>query len=131
VARGPAGKQFSWNAQILADEPNRRIEWRSVEGSDIDMGGIVRFDPAPLGKGTVLHVELRYRPPAGRFGQAVATLLGREPGQETQNDLRRFKSVMETGEVVTTYGQPAGHTTMRKVRERAGLTAQPEPVEVW
>jgi uncharacterized membrane protein len=99
-ARGPAGMTIEWDAEIIDDRPNQLIAWRSLEGADVDSQGIVRFTRAPGGRGTEVHVELRYDPPAGRLGAAVAKLFGREPGQQIAGDLRRFKQVLEVGEVV-------------------------------
>lgn len=99
-ARGPAGKLFEWDAEIVENRPNELISWRSTPGADVDNAGSVRFERAPGGRGTLVRVNLRYDPPAGMVGATIATLLGREPGQEVTDDLRRFKQVLETGEVV-------------------------------
>lgn len=99
-AVGPAGAMFEWDAQVGETRPNELITWRSLPGADVDNAGSVRFERAPGGRGTLVRVNLRYDPPAGALGKAVATLFGREPGQEVQEDLRRFKQVMETGEVM-------------------------------
>jgi uncharacterized membrane protein len=84
------------------------IAWRSLEGADVDSVGSVRFERAPGGRGTVVKVEKRYRPPAGMGGATVAKLLGEGLEWEIKNGLRRFKQIMEVGEVITTEGQPAG-----------------------
>jgi hypothetical protein len=47
-----------------------------------------------------VHVELEYEPPGGKLGSIVAKLFGEEPGQQVAGDLRRFKQVIEVGEVV-------------------------------
>ena len=121
VAKAPGGTTVEWDAEITDDQPNRRIAWRSVEGADVQNAGSVRFEPAPGGRGTVVNVELRYSPPGGAAGVAIATLLGREPGQQIQDDLRRFKQMMEIGEVVTTEGQPSGRRTSTSWKyDRAG-----------
>jgi uncharacterized membrane protein len=100
TAKGPAGKTFSWEAEITEDRPNELISWRSMPGADVYNAGTVRFLPAPGGRGTELRVDLKYDPPAGLFGASVAKLLGKEPGEQIEGDLRRFKQVMETGEVI-------------------------------
>jgi uncharacterized membrane protein len=99
-ARGPGGKLFEWEAETLEDRPNELIRWRSLPGSQVETEGSVRFERAPGGRGTLVRVNLRYDPPAGAVGSMIATLFGREPGQEVQEDLRRFKQVLETGEVM-------------------------------
>jgi uncharacterized membrane protein len=108
TARGPAGTRVEWDAEIFEDRPNELIAWRSLDGADVDNVGTVRFDRAPGGRGTVVRVNLQYRPPAGIIGKVVAKLFGEDPEWQIKDDLRRFKQVMETGEVVTTEGQPAG-----------------------
>jgi uncharacterized membrane protein len=108
VAKGPAGKAVEWEAEITEDRPNEMIAWRSVEGSTVDNSGAVKFQPAPGGRGTIVHVELNYRPPAGLLGATLAKLLGEEPQVQVDGDLRRLKQLLESGDIVTTEGQPAG-----------------------
>lgn len=108
VVKAPAGRTVEWDAEITEDRPDEAIGWKSAEGADVENSGTVRFEPGPAGRGTVVRVRLRYRPPAGALGAAVAKLFGEEPRQQAQEDLRRFKRVMEIGEVPTTEGQPAG-----------------------
>ena len=107
-ATGPAGGRIEWEAEITDDRPNEFLAWRSIEGADVGHEGSVRFAPAPGGSGTFVTVEMRYRPPLGTLGAAVAAWFGEDPAQTVKMDLRRFKQVMETGEVITTQGQPAG-----------------------
>ena len=100
VACGPAGYTVEWDAEIINDEPNALIAWRSLEGSDVDHAGSVRFVPAPGGagdRGTEVKVVMDYIPPAGRLGALIAKLFGEEPQQQIQEDLRKFKRIMETG----------------------------------
>jgi uncharacterized membrane protein len=111
VAKGPAGTTVEWDAEITEDRPNELIAWRSLEGSDVDCVGFVRFERAPGGRGSIVRVEMRYRPPAGRVGATVARLLGEGPEWRIKDDLRRFKQIMEAGEVITTEGQPAGRAS--------------------
>jgi uncharacterized membrane protein len=99
-ATGPGGKTVEWDAEVIDDQPNTRIAWRSLEGSDIDNSGFVQFDRAPGGRGTLVRVELRYTPPGGLVSATLAKLFGEEPGQQVADDLRAFKQVLETGEVV-------------------------------
>ena len=108
VAKGPGGKWLEWDAEVVNDKPGQLIAWQSCEGSDVDHWGVVRFVSAAGGRGTQISVELEYEPIGGAFGATVAKLLGEEPGQQIAEDLRRFKQLMETGEVPTTEGQPRG-----------------------
>ena len=107
-ATGPAGSTVQWDAEITEDRSNEMIAWRSTEVSDIDHSGVVRFEPAPGNRGTMVSVEMQYRPPGGTIGSAVAAWFGDDLPYSIKMDLRRFKQVMETGEVITTEGQPAG-----------------------
>lgn len=96
----PFGTTVEWTAEIVEDRPNQLISWRSVEDSQVPNSGTVRFAPAPGGRGTEVQLEIRYDPPAGAVGATIAKLLGREPSQQVDGDLRRLKQVLETGEVV-------------------------------
>ncbi len=113
-ATGPAGTTVEWDAEVVDDVPNHLIAWRSLEGADVPNSGSVRFTPAPRGFGTEVTVELEFRLPAGALGAAVSKLFGEEPGQQLRDDLRRFKQVIETGEVVRSDGSPDGTRTQRQ-----------------
>jgi uncharacterized membrane protein len=105
VAKGPLGTHVEWDAETYNENPNEMIAWRSLEGADVDSTGSVHFTPAPAGRGTEVRVVLKYNPPAGKLGAAVAKLFGEEPQQQIRDDLRRFKQLMETGEIATIEGQ--------------------------
>ncbi|MGI8854246.1 MAG: SRPBCC family protein [Thermomicrobiales bacterium] len=107
--KGPAGKSVEWDATIINDIANELIAWKSTD-AEIANAGSVRFRSAPGGRGTEVTVNLEYDPPAGKAGMLVAKLFGEEPTQQVQDDLRRFKQVMEAGEVLTTDGQPTART---------------------
>jgi uncharacterized membrane protein len=95
-----AGTTFEWEAEITSDQPGRFIAWRSLENSDIDNSGEVQFEHAPGRRGTYVRVEMEYLPPGGAVGRAMAKLFGKSPEQLIATDLRRFKQIMEVGEVV-------------------------------
>ena len=99
-ARGPVGTSFEWEAETIADEPNSLISWRSVEGSSVYNSGNVRFERGPGGRGTIVKVEVDYTPPGGMVGVAAAKLLMSDPQQQMDTDLRVFKQILETGEIV-------------------------------
>jgi uncharacterized membrane protein len=107
IAKAPAGTRVEWDAVIHNEIDNELIGWRSLPGSDINHAGSVHFTPTAQG-GTEVRVVLSYEPPAGKLGAAVAKLLGEEPSQQVQDDLRRFKQVMEALEVQGNSRQPAG-----------------------
>jgi len=102
IARGPAGIDVEWDAEIINEEPDRLISWRTVGEADVDSSGTVLFVPAADARGTRVHVNLDYIPPAGRVGQAVAKIFGDDPAQLIRDDLRRFKQLMETGDIPAT-----------------------------
>ncbi|HYR30049.1 MAG TPA: SRPBCC family protein [Thermoanaerobaculia bacterium] len=108
VAKGPAGKSVDWEAEIINEVTNELIGWRSMEGSEVDNAGSVTFKPATGGRGTEVKVLLRYDPPAGRFGARISKLLGEDPAVNVQEDLRRLKMLIETGEIATIEGQATG-----------------------
>ena len=110
VAKAPAGTTVEWDAEIYNEKENELIAWRSLSNADVDNAGSVHFEPATGGRGTVVRVSLKYDPPGGFLGATVARLFGENPEQQIEDDLRRFKQVMETGEVTTTTDQPTGRT---------------------
>jgi uncharacterized membrane protein len=93
IVRGPANTHYEWDAEIHNAKENELIAWRSLDG-DVNHAGSVHFRPV-AGGGTEVRVELRYEPPAGKVGAAIARLLGEEPNQQVEEDLQRFKEVME------------------------------------
>jgi uncharacterized membrane protein len=108
VAKAPAGTEVEWDAEVIDEELDEFISWRSVEGSEIHNAGSVRFKDAPADRGTEIEVEFVYDAPAGKVGAIIAKLFGEEPTQQVTDDLRRFKQVMETGEVVRSEGSLEG-----------------------
>ena len=99
-AKAPAGTTVEWDAEITDDRPNEQIAWRSLENADVHNTGSVRFERAAGNRGTKVTVEVYYDAPGGAIGAALAKLFGEEPSQQVQDDLRIFKQVMETGEMV-------------------------------
>jgi len=112
IAKAPAGRTVEWDAEIITDEPNEVIGWRTLDGADVISAGSVRFKPTGKDDESMVHVRLQYEPPAGKFGAAIAWMFGNEPSQSIREDLRRFKALMETGEIPTTAGQPRGKQSM-------------------
>ena len=106
VARGPAGLHVEWDARIINEIDGRLIAWQSLEGSTVSTAGSVNFRETP--RGCEVRVNLQYNPPAGKIGAAFAWLFGREPSIQIRDDLRRFKQLIETGEIPTIEGQPVG-----------------------
>ncbi|HEY9747560.1 MAG TPA: SRPBCC family protein [Allocoleopsis sp.] len=105
IASAPLGNSVEWDADIIQEEENRFIAWASAENADIDNSGFVRFQPATGGRGTEVKVVMEYNIPGGAVSAAIAKLLGEEPEQQIGDELRRFKMLMEAGEIATTEGQ--------------------------
>ncbi|MCT8266292.1 SRPBCC family protein [Afifella sp. JA880] len=101
VVRGPAGESVEWDAIITEDEPGRRFSWESTEGAMIRNRGTVEFLDGPAGRGTWVRATIAYDPPGSALGKWVAKLFQAEPKLQVRRDLRRFKQLMETGEVST------------------------------
>lgn len=116
VARAAAGLNIEWDAELVEDKQGEAIAWRSVEGAQMENSGTIRFDRATGGRGTVVRLDVRYDPPAGRLGSLFAKVLGRDPGQELHEGLRRFKQHMEAGEIPTTEGQASGYAGLAMLR---------------
>jgi uncharacterized membrane protein len=93
VARGPIGNDAEWDAEIINEIPNELIGWRSVDGSKVSNAGSVHFTPSA--GGTEVKVVLRYDPPAGKVGAAIARIFGEGPAHQVAEDLRQFKRLIE------------------------------------
>src|SRR5581483_3669803 len=104
VAKGPAGRRVTWDAEVVDERPNELIAWRSLDDADVRNAGSVTFERGPGGRGTTIRVSLTYAPPGGKFAAVIAKLFGEEPGQQVNDDLRRLKQLMEAGEVPTIDG---------------------------
>jgi uncharacterized membrane protein len=129
-AKGPAGMEVEWEAMIVADVPGEVITWRSLENSDVDNAGAVRFEQAAGGRGTIVRVNFEYNPIAGVLGAAVAKLFGEEPNQQLDDDLRRFKQVLEVGEVVVSDATLLGTGYMQQRPGRPAAASELEGVEM-
>jgi uncharacterized membrane protein len=107
VTGSPGGGTMEWDAEIVDERENALIAWRTLDGADVAHAGEVRFDRAPGDRGTEVTLILSYDAPGGKLGAIIARLLGREPGQQVEEDLRSFKQMMEASEIPTTAGQPS------------------------
>lgn len=104
AAEGPAGMTVEWEAEIVEDRKNELIAWRSVEGSQVHHCGEVTFRQPPHRQGTEVRVQMEFCPPGGILGELAAKLFGKDPGQQIKDDLRAFKQVLETGELLESDG---------------------------
>jgi uncharacterized membrane protein len=97
-----------WDAEIVQEQENIRIGWRSLPGSEVENSGEVNFTDAPAGLGTVVRAKISYHPPLGVAGELAAKLLNPAFKELVKQDLRRFKRLLEAGEIPTIIGQPSG-----------------------
>ena len=111
VVKAPAGQTVEWDAIVTEDREGEYIAWTS-ENADVTNGGRVEFRDAGE-RGTVVSAVIHYDPPAGIVGKIVAKMFQREPAIEMRRDLRRFKQLMETGEIAT-------NVKTRSEREKEG-----------
>lgn len=100
VVKAPAGRTVEWDAKITEEKAGELIAWTSAEGADVPNSGRIEFRDAGA-RGTIVTATIAYDPPSGLMGKAIAKLFQREPAIQARRDLRRFKQLMETGEVAT------------------------------
>jgi uncharacterized membrane protein len=115
VVSGPGEIDIDLVAEVTEDIPGERIAWRSTENSDIDHEGWIEFRDNAFGRGTEVRAFLSYDPPAGVVGKVVAKVMQREPRIQIRRELRRFKQLMETGEVSTSKAPDAAPRADRHV----------------
>jgi uncharacterized membrane protein len=113
VVKAPGDRTVEWDARITEDRPNLSLAWASEEGADVANSGRVEFRDAGA-RGTVVTATIAYDPPVGVVGKLIAKMFQREPAIQARRDLRRFKQLMETGEIAT-----ASWTAGQLAEERA------------
>jgi uncharacterized membrane protein len=124
VAKGPMAMRLEWTSEITADRPGEELAWRTLDDSGAAHAGSVKFEAAPAGRGSIVRISLHYSPLGGALGAGLVKLLGHDPQSLLREDLRRFKQVMETGEIPTTRGQPTGRRSLfGRVTQQWGLTS--------
>jgi uncharacterized membrane protein len=112
VVKAPAGATVEWHARLTEEVENEVLAWETEEGADVPNAGRVTFRDAGE-RGTVVTATISYEPPAGFIGKVVAKMFQREPAIQARRDLRRFKQLMETGEIAT-------NATTRQQLEKEG-----------
>ena len=112
VGKSPLGLRLEWDAEILEEREGQLLSWCSLPGSEVQNAGTVFFDPATGGRGTVVRASLDYQVPGHLLGQAVGKMLSGATQQQVKEDLKRFKELMETGEIATTNGQSHGKRSL-------------------
>ncbi len=97
----PGGRQVEWDSILTEDQPGSLLAWESVEGASVRNSGRIEFRDSGNNRGTIVTATIVYDPPAGNLGKVVAKLFEKEPHIQVRRDLRRFKQLMEAGEVAT------------------------------
>lgn len=108
VAKGPRGTTIAWDMETIEDVENERIVWRSIDAQEVMRSAIVSFATAPGERGTEVTMVLDAEPRKGLFGKRPTLLQCEASELKLRSDLRRFKQLMEAGEIPTTVGQPSG-----------------------
>ncbi|HVY81401.1 MAG TPA: SRPBCC family protein [Steroidobacteraceae bacterium] len=123
VAQMPGGARLEWDSRISEDQPGERIAWHSEANAPLRHAGVVSFERAPGDRGTLVRLTVHYRPPAGRSGRRAAQWFGKGSQAKIKEDLRRFKQILEAGEIATTRGQPSGRRSVMARMVGAGRGA--------
>ena len=90
---------IEWTSEIVRDEPNEFISWKTVGSAPVKHAGSVHFRSGPGGRGTEVRVEIDYDPPGGKLARVIAALTGRDPNRQVAEELRRLKQIAESGEL--------------------------------
>jgi uncharacterized membrane protein len=117
MIEGPLGSTVELVTRITADQPGKLIAWESEPDSSVETNGQVEFLDAPPGRGTMVRLTMTYSPPGGVIGKGIAKLLQKEPDIQARRDLRRFKQLMETGEI-TVNASPSARKSETPIEAR-------------
>lgn len=101
TVKAPGEATVEWTASITDERDGEYIAWATEEGADVPNSGRIEFRDAQGDRGTVVTATILYDPPGGFIGKVIAKMFQREPAIQARRDLRRFKQLMETGEIAT------------------------------
>ncbi|NLX11652.1 MAG: DUF2892 domain-containing protein [Chloroflexi bacterium] len=130
VAKAPANQTVEWDAEIVNEIENEVIGWRTLNSKLVEHAGSVQFKSAPGGRGTEVRVVMEYAPLGGAAGSLVARLFGTAPEQQVDEDLRRLKQILETGDPITVEGQPSGRAKPEDHPTPSYVRAEEAPKDV-
>lgn len=122
TAYGPMGTSVQWTAEITNERDGEALEWHSLPGSDLNVQGYVQFQRSPNDRGTIVTSHMQYRLANAALRAAASGFIGRQAKFFMRQDMRRFKTLLETGEVPTTQGQSHGP---RSAMDLAGKAMDP------
>ncbi|MEX2493884.1 MAG: SRPBCC family protein [Nitrospirales bacterium] len=88
---------IEWEAEIINEKEHELIGWRSVGHSDVEHAGSVQFKPIDEGNSTEVRVTLQYAPIGGHIGVGILRMFGEDPQLKIQQNLMKFKELMEAG----------------------------------
>lgn len=119
---------MSIKSAITINRPPEEVAARITEAEPpvTDDTAEITFRPAPGGRGTEVRVALGKSVPGGALGEKVAAVIGVDPQRQLDDALRRFKQVLETGEVLRSDGSPGGTDARQQRTQRA---AEPQPTD--
>lgn len=100
VIKSPGGT-VERDSILTGDVPGEVLAWESVEGAEIKNAGPIEFRDNTAGRGAEVTAIIAYEPPGGDLGKLIAKLVQKEPKIQARRELRRFKQLMETGEIAT------------------------------
>lgn len=106
---GPQGQTASLRTILTERRDDEYLAWQSTEASDVEASGQITFRDAPAGRGTEIEAEVNYHPPLGDVGRWIGKLFQADPVLQGRRELRRFKMLMETGEIATNANQKSQH----------------------
>ena len=103
---GPLGRTLEWDTRIVEERDGELVRWDS-DGRDLPNAGSVEFRDAPGDLGTEVTLRVRFDPPGALLGDAAVRLLDDPPKLVLAKALRRFKSLVESGEIPSTEHNPS------------------------
>ena len=85
-----AGTREEWDAEIVDQEPDRRISWRSTSGTSND--GVVAFQPiGPNSTRVTLDLDVEPEGLKEKAGKKLGFV-----SKQVEGDLKRFKEFIES-----------------------------------
>jgi len=122
-AHGPLNKEFYWEAEIVEERENEMIKWHTIESeSSLEHEGTFSLRQAPGNRGTILMLNCRWSPPGGVLGAATAKILPQDPVRQLGEDLRRFRQLIETGEITRNHETTSASEFSRIAAQARGVS---------
>lgn len=121
-------------AAITVHRPPEEVRrmWESGDYPHEYVDGIaaaVAFRDAPGDRGTEIHVQPERGSPRGKLGAVARKVRGSVSLAKVKDDLRRFKQLVETGEIGRSEAVPEGERAERKLRQRPAQPLEKRELE--